>query len=166
MGSPSGVLPVMAAATLGRVMCSSEGRRRTGKAIILPALTLDVLREHRQRQAAARLFAGSRWHDGDFVFTTVEGAPLDGKNVTRDFQRAVRQAGLPRMRFHDLRHSAATLLLVQGVPARVVMDLLGHSQISMTLNTYSHVVPALDREAARAMDRALAAPDGIGERSI
>ena len=73
---------------------------------------------------------------------------MEGTNVTRSFQAIVKTAGLPRMRFHDLRHSCATLLLVQGVPARAVMELLGHSDIHLTLGTYSHVVPALQRQTA------------------
>jgi integrase len=77
--------------------------------------------------------------------------------VTRRFQRILRRAGLPHQRFHDLRHACASLLLSQGVPARVVMETLGHSQISLTLNTYSHVIPALGREAAERMDAVLRA---------
>ena len=69
---------------------------------------------------------------------------------------ADRRAGLPRQRFHDLRHACASLLLVQGVAPRVVMETLGHSQISLTMNTYSHVMPALGREAAERMDELLA----------
>ena len=70
----------------------------------------------------------------------------------QSFKRTLRRADLPEMRFHDLRHSCATLLLVQGVAPRVVMEILGHSQISLTMNTYSHVVPALQREAAAKLD--------------
>jgi integrase len=75
--------------------------------------------------------------------------------VTHRFQQLLATAGLPRRRFHDLRHGCATLLLAQGVSPRVVMDVLGHSAITLTLNTYSHVVPALQTEAARRMDTAL-----------
>jgi integrase len=139
---------------------------RSRRTLILPAVTLRVLREHKKRQASLRFLAGTRWQESNFVFTSNIGSPLDGNNVTRDFQAALRLAGLPRIRFHDLRHSAATLLLVQGVPARVVMEILGHSQITMTLNTYSHVPTALTREAARAMDRALSKEQGLGERSF
>jgi len=89
------------------------------------------------------------------VFTTTLGTPLDGISVTRRFQRILREADLPRQRFHDLRHACASLLLAQGVPARVVMETLGHSEISLTLNTYSHVLPALGREAAAQMDEVL-----------
>lgn len=75
-------------------------------------------------------------------------------NVLR-FERILKNAGLPRQRFHDLRHAAASLLLAQGVNPRVVMEILGHSQISLTLNTYSHVIPSLQREAASRMDAVL-----------
>jgi integrase len=71
---------------------------------------------------------------------------------SKDFHRKLAKAGLPQRRFHDLRHSCATLLLVQGVSPRVVMDVLGHSQIGLTMNTYSHVIPDLQRDAARRMD--------------
>jgi integrase len=76
--------------------------------------------------------------------------------VTHRFQRSLARAGMPRMRFHDLRHGAASLLLAQCVHPRVVMEQLGHSQISLTMNTYSHVAPALQREAARRLGAALA----------
>ncbi len=75
--------------------------------------------------------------------------------ISRPFAELLRAAGLPKMRFHDLRHSCASLLLAQGVAPRVVMETLGHSRISVTLDTYTHVLPALQREAADAMDRAL-----------
>jgi integrase len=89
------------------------------------------------------------------LFCTADGKPLDGVNVTRGFQRLLARAGLPRMRFHDLRHACASLLLAEGVQPRVVMETLGHSQISLTLNTYSHVIPTLMADAADSMDRAL-----------
>jgi integrase len=103
-----------------------------------------------------RLLAGSRWQETGLVFTTAIGTPLDGGSVTHRFQRMLERAGLPRLRFHDLRHACASLLLAQGVHPRVVMEILGHSQISLTMNTYSHVIPALQREAAERMDAVLA----------
>ncbi len=78
--------------------------------------------------------------------------------MIEDFHKALSKAGLPRIRFHDLRHSCATLLLVQGVSPRVVMDVLGHSEIAMTMDTYSHVVPELQREAADKMESLLKHP--------
>lgn len=130
--------------------------RRSRRALILPATAVHALRDLRHQQMQDRDLAGGDWVDADFVFTTLTGRPLDGRNVTRDFQLLLRRAGLPRIRFHDLRHSAATLLLAEGVSARVVMDVLGHSQISVTLNTYSHVIPPLMKDAAMAMDRVFA----------
>ena len=109
-----------------------------------------ALREHFARQQRER--ASSGWTDHGLVFTTPIGTPLDGTAVTKSFQRILASAGLPQRRFHDLRHSCATLLLVQGVSPRVVMDLLGHSQIGLTMNTYSHVIPDLRRDAARRME--------------
>lgn len=84
------------------------------------------------------------------------GTPLEHRNVTREFHAIPVAAGLPRVRFHDLRHTAATLLLAQGVDRRTIMETRGHSQISLTLNTYSHVLPALQSEAAAKMDAILA----------
>jgi len=84
-----------------------------------------------------------------------ERTPLEPRNAARLFQRMQRKAGLPYRRFYDLRHSCATLLLMQGVHPRVVMEILGHSQISLTMNTYSHVVPTLQKEAASRMDEVL-----------
>ena len=80
---------------------------------------------------------------------------FDPRNVNRHFSRALKQASLPHQRFHDLRHGCATLLLAQGVHPRVVMDILGHSQISLTMDTYSHVIPELQQQAASEMDSIL-----------
>lgn len=123
----------------------------------LPAFVADGLRTHRTRQRTERLLAGSRWHDDPrgLVFTTTVGTPMDGIAVTRRFQAVLATAGLRRQRFHDLRHACASMLLAQGVAPRVVMETLGHSQISLTLNTYSHVIPALGRAAAEQMDALL-----------
>ncbi len=113
-----------------------------------------------QRTAQApreeRLAAGRRWRDSGVVFTTTIGTPLDPRNVHREFKTILDGAGLPAIRYHDLRHTAATLLLAQGVDPRTIMETLGHSQISLTLNTYAHVVPTLQRLAAAKMDEMLA----------
>jgi len=90
-----------------------------------------------------------------YVFTSSIGTPIDLPNVTRAFKAVLKTAKLPRSRLHDLRHSCATLLLAQGVSARAVMETLGHSQVSLTLNTYSHVLPALQQDAADKMDAIL-----------
>lgn len=126
--------------------------RRT---LVLPASMQARLRDHRQRQAGERATLGPNWHESDLVFTKPDGRPLEGSTVTRHFHQLLDRAELPQRRFHDLRHSCATLLLVQGVSPRVVMEVLGHSEIGMTMNTYSHVLPELRREAADRMDQIL-----------
>jgi integrase len=124
----------------------------------LPKVVIEALRAHRERQDRERDALGRRWLNlEDFVFTTTFGAPLSGSVVTHDFQDLLKRVGLPRLRFHDLRHSAISLLGEQGVPPRMVMELVGHSNIGTTLNTYSHVVRSLRQEAAAAADRAFAA---------
>jgi len=130
--------------------------RRSHRTLAMPPYIAEKLREHGAMQREEHLRLGPEWHDNDLVFTSQTGLPLDGKNVTRAFQRLLRRAGLPKRRFYDLRHSCATLLLVQGVPARVVMEILGHSQIGLTMNTYTHVLPELSRAAASGMQKFLA----------
>ena len=129
---------------------------RSRRTIMLPAIVISALRQHRTRQREERLVAGHRWRDSGVVFTTTIGTPLDPRNVHREFKTILDGAGLPAIRYHDLRHTAATLLLAQGVDPRTIMETLGHSQISLTLNTYAHVVPTLQRLAAAKMDEMLA----------
>lgn len=129
---------------------------RSRRTIALPAVAITALRSHRVRQLEARLLAGRRWQDRGFVFASSIGTPLEPRNVTRQFKALLTAASLPNIRLHDLRHSCATLLLAQGVNPRVVMETLGHSQVSLTLNTYSHVLPALQRDAAARMDAVFA----------
>lgn len=130
----------------------TERSRRTLK---MPAVLISAFRAHRVRQLESKLAAGSEWQEMDFVFATRHGTPLDARNVLRNYYAILAKAELPRMTFHHLRHSCASLLLAQNVPARVVMEVLGHSQISLTLDTYSHVMPALMADVKDAMDRAL-----------
>ncbi len=131
----------------------TEHSRRT---ISIPDTVVAALRTHRIRQLEERLAAGPLWKDFGLVFATRIGTPLEPRNVHRDFKRILAKAGVPNQRFHDLRHAAASLLLAQGVSPRVVMELLGHSRIGITMDTYSHVIPSLMREAADKMDQILA----------
>jgi integrase len=117
----------------------------------LPPQAVAALREQRRRQAEARLKAGPAWADGNWVFTTALGLPYHPSDVAHRFQRLLEHAGLPRLRFHDLRHTTASLLLGEGVHPKVVASLLGHSTIQITLDTYSHVTPGLARQAAEAL---------------
>jgi len=126
--------------------------RQSRRAIELPAGLVRALRAHKRRQNAERLAAGEDWQDHGLVFCTRRGTPLDGTNVTKYFQRLLAQAGLPRLRFHDLRHSCASLLAAQGIPASDVARLLGHSDVRLTLNTYTHQFDEGRRRAAEAME--------------
>ncbi len=125
---------------------------RSRRTLPLPPSIVTALRAHRVRQLEERLLAGERWQDWNLVFASTVGTPLDGHNVTHRLQKHLERAGLPRQRFHDLRHCCASLLLAQGVHPRAVMEILGHSQIALTMDTYSHVMPAMLRDAANLMD--------------
>jgi len=128
---------------------------RSRRDVPLPVYAVQALKEHRTRQLEERLAMGRYWIDSGLVFTTTIGTGLDPRNLTRVLDELIAAAGVRRIRFHDLRHTCASLLLAQGVPARVVMDVLGHSQFSITMDLYSHVMPSALREAADAVDRAL-----------
>ncbi len=129
---------------------------KSRRTIDLPPVTVAALRRHKARQLEERLRAGTAWQDWGLVFTTSIGTPLDGTNVRHYFARILKRAELPRIRFHDLRHTCASLLLAQGVHPRMVMEILGHSQIGLTMNTYSHVMPTLRQEVAAQMEAILA----------
>src|SRR5262249_42594101 len=100
---------------------------RSRRTIVMPPVVIGALRSHRARQALERLAAGDHWVDFDLVFPSQLGTLADGANVTHRFHRLLKKVGLPQMRFHDLRHACASLLLVQGVHPRIVMETLGHS---------------------------------------
>jgi integrase len=131
----------------------SRNSRRTIK---LPTIVAAALKRHRTRQLEMRLAAGKAWQDGGWVFTSPIGTPLDAANVRREFRTHLEAAKLPMIRLHDLRHSAATLLLAQGCDVRTIMALLGHSQLSTTMR-YVHVPAKLQEHAASRMDAALGA---------
>jgi integrase len=131
----------------------TDGSRRT---IALPDSVVRALRMHRARQAQERLAAGMSWKDQDLVFTNRSGRPIEPILLHRDYKALLKKTGLPlSLRFHDLRHSAASLLLAQGVHPRAIMELLGHSSITVTMNVYGHVMPAMMRDAADKMDAIL-----------
>ena len=88
----------------------------------------------------------------NLVFTTPIATPIDPQNALHEFQALCSRAGVPRLRFHDLRHTCASLLLTQGVDARVIMETLGHSMINTTMDLYTHVMPATQRDAAYRME--------------
>jgi integrase len=125
---------------------------RSARLLPLPVFVERTLARHAEGQARERQEAGEAWKDHGLVFPSVIGTPLDPRNLLRQFKELLVEAGLPEMRFHDLRHSCATTLIAQGVHPRVVQEILGHSQISTTMNVYGHVLDATRRLAADAMD--------------
>jgi integrase len=125
----------------------SRAGRRT---VPLPSPLRAALLAHRLVQLGEREVAGSMWVETGLVFATATGKPVDPRADHREWKELLAAAGVRPARLHDARHTAATLLLMQGVPARVVMEILGHSQITLTLGTYSHVAPEVSRSA---MDR-------------
>jgi integrase len=131
---------------------TAKSRRK----IHLTQLAIEALKHHRIRQNEARLAAGPAWDEQGWVFCNTLGRPLEAGNMLRrSFRPILIKAGLPMIRFHDLRHSAASLLLSLGVHAKIVQELLGHSQIGLTLDTYSHVLPSLQEEAVSRLNTLL-----------
>ncbi len=131
----------------------TERGRRT---VALPASAVEVLRRHRRQQAEERLAAGPDYQDYGLVFCWQDGRPLDPYGwLTHAFRRLADRAGFPGLRFHDLRHTHATLLLLGGIHPRVAQERLGHSDIRTTLELYSHVVPGLQEAAAAKIDELL-----------
>lgn len=128
---------------------------RSRRTLMLPSVARSALERHQVRHQRERSRAGELWQEHGLVFTTATGQPLDATGVTSALQRHLLRAGLRRQRFHDLRHACASLLLSRGVSPRVVMEVLGHSQISLTMDTYSHVLPNLLSDAAAQMDQLL-----------
>ena len=123
--------------------------KQSRRTVYLARGSVAALGEHRRAQAQDRLIAGPSWNSShDLVFAMPDGRPMQGSNLNRIFHQALSRAGLPRIRIHDLRHTAATHLLVRGVHPKVVSEMLGHSSIAITLDTYSHVIPSLQAPVA------------------
>jgi integrase len=130
----------------GHLSLDEPKTAKSKRPVDLPEVAVTALREHRERML-------SEGHPHGLVFCDTDGGPVRRPNlIRRSFLPLLKTAGLPRIRFHDLRHTAATLLLLQGVHPKVVQERLGHSQISVTLDTYSHVLPSMGKEAAARLD--------------
>ncbi len=133
----------------GRLWIGEPKTRRARRQVDLPAIAVVALRDHREKMT-------TEGHPDGIVFCDTQGGALRKSNlVRRSFLPLLKRAGLPLIRFHDLRHTAATLLLAQGVHPKIVQERLGHSQVSLTLDTYSHVLPGMGREAASKLDALL-----------
>ena len=131
----------------------TKSSRRTVK---LSQTTLEALRSHLKRQLEEIDRAGSLWSENGLIFASEAGEPLDRRYITTHrFKPLLKRAKLPQIRFHDLRHTCATLLLSKNVNPKVVSEMLGHASIAITLDTYSHVLPNMQESAAKAMEEAL-----------
>ena len=149
---------------VGRALVREGGRhavgetktRRGRRQVNLTPRTVKALRTHRKRQLEEKLRLIGLYEDNGLIFTTHRGTPVNPENlVKRSFKPLLREANLPDIRFHDLRHTCATLLLGRGVHPKLVQELLGHATIAMTLDTYSHYLPSMGDAAAGAMREAL-----------
>ena len=130
--------------------------KKSRRSILIVPFALTALEQHRKHQAVAREKAGPLWKENDLVFCTSIGTRLNpDRDIRLPFKSILREAGLPDIRFHDLRHSAATLLLALGVHPKIVQEILGHSNIAMTMNVYSHVLPTMQQDAMSRLNEVL-----------
>lgn len=138
-----------------RTLLRSRGSRRH---VSIGDLAVKALQRHKESQTAERLLKGDEWEDNRLVFANEVGRPMEDTNVRRrSFEPLLAKAELPRIRFHDLRHTAATLLLAQGIHPKIVSERLGHSRVGTTLDLYSHVTPTMQQQAAKAINTLLTA---------
>lgn len=129
---------------------------KSRRSIALAPFTLEKLQQHRIQQLEEKLKAGPAWKENDLVFCSIVGGHLHTSRILfAQFKALLKKAGLPDVRFHDLRHSSASLLLGIGVHPKVVQEILGHSQISMTMDIYSHVLPTIQQEAISKLNAVL-----------
>jgi integrase len=138
---------------LGTAAFCEPKTQRAKRTIPLPKFAREALKEHRLIQEfQIKPLAGNRWKEHGLVFTSGIGTPLEERNMRRSLEEILSKHNLPKLRFHDLRHSCASLLLALGLNPRIIMEILGHSQITLTLNTYAHVAQELQTEAAEKMN--------------
>lgn len=146
----AGTLQVRRQLQRDKTFAAPKGRRQ--RRLDLGALELRALAAHRAQQDERRRQWGAAWAGQELIFTTDQGRPLGWRDVDRDFKLRLAKAGIKAIRFHDLRHTNATLQLEAGIHPKVVQERLGHSDIGVTLDIYSHVTPTLGRDAAQRLD--------------
>jgi integrase len=118
--------------------------------ILLPDFVLASIKTHLKKRKV--LSQSSQWKECGLVFTTDVGTPISPRNLQRHFKTKLKEAGLPEIRFHDMRHTKASLLLERNVHPRIVSELLGHSSVNLTLNTYSHIINPMNKVASDTME--------------
>lgn len=145
---------------VARLLGTKTSRTRT---LSIDSVVADALRRERSDQQRRREAAGRDWTDEwGLVFTDAAGSPVQPIRVTHEFRRLTRELDVPVIRMHDLRHTHASLLLAQGAPIKLVSERLGHSTISMTMDTYAHLLPAMDEDAVDELEERIHGP--VGER--
>jgi integrase len=143
------------------VRLSEPKSEKARRVLRIPQICLTSLVAHKSAQEKKRLWAGSKWRDAGFIFTSGIGTPIGPDEISSDFPAILKAAKLPKVRFHDLRHSCASLLLSLGVSAKLVQETLGHSTYQLTMDTYSHMIPALRNEVADRMDEIFSKPNPV-----
>jgi integrase len=139
-----------------QVVFTPPKSEKSHRSITLPANVITALRAHRVRQLEERMAAGKTWQNrAELVFTTKRGAPLDERTLVDYFKRILKRAELPNVRFHDARHTFATLALMRNVHVLTVSKILGHSSVAFTMSVYGHVLPSMEQEAAKVLDSIL-----------
>jgi len=136
----------------GRLVLLPPKSDKSRRVIELPAVCVSKLRAHQARQEHEQTIAGSGWNETGHVFTSTIGTPIDDRKILKEFNALVSAAKLPKQRFHDLRHACISLLRAQGVPDKVIAEIVGHSDVRLTQNVYQHVYQEAKREAAKRMD--------------
>lgn len=139
----------------GRLVIQDVKTKSSRRLVVLPEITVKVLDEHLKRQMEERSLYAEAYRDMGLVFCAPDGGPQDPDNFRRTFNMLIEKAGVPKIRIHDLRHTHATLLLAAGMHPKIVSERLGHAEITTTMNTYSHILPSMQRQAAEVMDIAL-----------
>ena len=131
----------------------SHPKTKHGKrGVALGPRTIDILRAHYENQHAEIQKAGEKWRETGLIFTTSTGSAIHPRNLLRNYKALLRDSGLPQIRFHDLRHTAASLMLNNGIPVIIVSRRLGHARPSITLDIYGHIIPSMQSKAAELMD--------------
>lgn len=149
--------------TRGGGLCFKQPKtKKSRRSITLPSMTVDALRRHRTKQAELYLSIGAGWDERGLVCTKSVGEPINPNTLTSGFASFVKRLDIPRVRFHDLRHTHATQLLKEGIHPKVAQERLGHANIAVTLDLYSHVMPGMQEDAALRVDTALRA--ALGKR--
>ena len=134
----------------------AEPKTKTGRrTILLGEASLQMLRKQLERQTLEKKIAGARWKENDLIFASTLGTPTDLRNLFREYKQVLLNAGLPEMRFHDLRHTAASIMLKHNIPVFTVSRILGHSKPSVTLDIYTHMIPGMQDEVAKIMDEVI-----------